>query len=70
MLNVQTVQGAFNLVKAPCGDMGIYFSGLAAFVAQQALYIPQISATFQQMGSKTMPERMYRYFFLYAATLR
>src|SRR5688572_12365601 len=40
--------------------MGINLGGLAGAMPQQRLYITQICTLFQQMGGKTMPQRVGR----------
>ena len=39
--------------------MGVHLGGPGALVPQQALYVPQVGAAFQQVGGKGMPQGVY-----------
>ena len=50
-------------------QMGVYFGGGNAFVAQHFLYSSEIGAAFDEMGCKRMPQRMRADHFLYPGEL-
>ena len=55
---LQIIKRALYFLNSMGGNVGINFGGFAAAVAQQTLYIPQIGALLQQMGSKTVAQRV------------
>jgi hypothetical protein len=64
-----TVQGTADLCKVHLADMQIDGRGLRGLVTQQQLNMMQAGPRFNQMGRKSVPERMWPHRFCYAGAL-
>lgn len=66
IIQSETVKRAVYLLQAFLGDMSVNLSGLAVFVPQQLLYVPQVSSGLKEVSGITVSQTMKCYDFLQA----
>lgn len=55
-LDVEGVEGAFDLVEAFGGDVGVDFGGAGGFVAEEGLDVAEVGAGFEEVGGEAVAE--------------
>ena len=55
-LYIEVVEGAFDLVEAFGGDVGVDFGGAGGFVAEEGLDVAEVGAGFEEVGGEAVAE--------------